>query len=268
VLESGEPNFPFCLGWANETWSAALWQGGAEREIIKEQTYPGTEDYDRHFEFLLRAFADLRYIRVESKPLLLIHKPTKIPDCRRALDYLRELAGKNGLPGLHIVGSLDYADRFWDAAGNGFDAVTVWPLSRIIGEAQPHLPGARLSRMLRRRGLSPLRKAVECLLPWNEKVYDYEQILDLLVTGPVGDLPFYQMAVPHLGYHPALWQAGGCFLELHTAGVQAASSAGSAADSKAACGEKNNFRQVLGTSGLREIILSRICDLAFNTFRF
>ncbi len=25
VLESGSPNFPFCLGWANHTWKSTTW---------------------------------------------------------------------------------------------------------------------------------------------------------------------------------------------------------------------------------------------------
>ena len=28
VLESGSPNFPFCLGWANHTWKSTTWRGG------------------------------------------------------------------------------------------------------------------------------------------------------------------------------------------------------------------------------------------------
>ncbi|MBR9929832.1 glycoside hydrolase family 99-like domain-containing protein [Enterococcus sp. 079] len=26
VLQSGEPDFPFCLGWANHSWSNKTWQ--------------------------------------------------------------------------------------------------------------------------------------------------------------------------------------------------------------------------------------------------
>ena len=28
VLESGSPNFPFCLGWTNHTWKSTTWRGG------------------------------------------------------------------------------------------------------------------------------------------------------------------------------------------------------------------------------------------------
>ena len=42
VLASGTPDFPFCLAWANQTWSG-IWHGAPDRILI-EQTYPGPED--------------------------------------------------------------------------------------------------------------------------------------------------------------------------------------------------------------------------------
>src|SRR5215467_5970675 len=42
VVASGKPDFPFCLCWANQTWSG-IWHGNPERKLI-EQTYPGPED--------------------------------------------------------------------------------------------------------------------------------------------------------------------------------------------------------------------------------
>src|ERR1039458_3423890 len=60
VLNSGEPDFPFCLCWANETWSG-VWHGAPNRILI-EQTYPGAEDHQAHFDALLPAFRDCRYL--------------------------------------------------------------------------------------------------------------------------------------------------------------------------------------------------------------
>ena len=42
VLASGAPTFPFCLCWANETWTG-VWHGAPNRILI-EQTYPGRAD--------------------------------------------------------------------------------------------------------------------------------------------------------------------------------------------------------------------------------
>jgi len=120
VLESGEPDFPFCLAWANETWSG-IWHGNPGT-VLMEQTYPGVEDYVAHFNWLLPAFKDKRYFKVDSKPLFMVYKPTKIPDLKLFVDTFRGLAAKNGLKGLHLVATNVDAD--WDTFEHGFDALT------------------------------------------------------------------------------------------------------------------------------------------------
>lgn len=102
VLASGKPDFPFCLGWANETWTG-VWHGAPGRILI-EQTYPGQADDLRHFQYLLKAFKDPRYIRVNNKPLFVVYKPLKLPNAKVRFDYWRTLALEAGLEGLHIVG--------------------------------------------------------------------------------------------------------------------------------------------------------------------
>lgn len=119
VLESGQPDFPFCLCWANQTWTG-VWHGAPNRVLI-EQTYPGMDDHRRHFEYLLKAFTDSRYVRVEGKPLFLIFNPLGFPDSKRVTDYWRELAVRAGLPGLYIVAEHKFPD--WDPKPAGFDAI-------------------------------------------------------------------------------------------------------------------------------------------------
>ena len=52
VLETGKPDFPFCLGWANESWSG-IWHGAPD-SILIEQQYPGIHDYEAHFKLFFR----------------------------------------------------------------------------------------------------------------------------------------------------------------------------------------------------------------------
>lgn len=40
VIASGQPDFPLCLGWANQTWQGT-WHGLSSKKILIEQTYPG-----------------------------------------------------------------------------------------------------------------------------------------------------------------------------------------------------------------------------------
>ncbi|MGA3162949.1 MAG: glycoside hydrolase family 99-like domain-containing protein [Verrucomicrobiota bacterium] len=105
VLESGKPDFPFCLAWANEDWNRS-WHG-QEQELLMEQKYPGEEDYRRHFEFLLKAFRDPRYIRVDNKPLFVIYNPEDLPRSREAITFWKKLAVEAGLPGLYVPGVCD-----------------------------------------------------------------------------------------------------------------------------------------------------------------
>lgn len=120
VLRSGEPDFPFCLCWANATWTG-IWHGCPGKVLI-EQTYPSYEDHQAHFHELLPAFLDRRYVTVEGKPLFLIYQPRQIPDVHNVLDMWRSMAVTAGLPGLHVVAILHNGDLSWDALQHGFDA--------------------------------------------------------------------------------------------------------------------------------------------------
>lgn len=121
VVTSGRPDFPFCMCWANQTWTG-IWHGAPDRVLI-EQTYPGDDDHRAHFEYLLPAFSDRRHVTVDDKPLFMVFRPTSIPDTRRVTDLWREMAVKAGLGGLHLVGVHDDPD--WRPADYGFDAATI-----------------------------------------------------------------------------------------------------------------------------------------------
>lgn len=124
IISTGRPDFPFCLCWANETWSG-VWHGTPKRTLI-EQTYPGKDDYEQHFFELLKAFTDRRYVTVNGKPLFLIYKPWDIPDIREAVDLWREMAERAGLKGLHIVGMQAPPDY-----GGCFDAFDAFVVCRL-----------------------------------------------------------------------------------------------------------------------------------------
>ena len=123
VLASGQPDFPFCLCWANESWSG-VWHG-VPGKILIEQTYPGEADHRAHFAALLPAFRDPRYVRVEGKPLFMVYKPLKLEAAADAVRLWRQMAEQTGLPGLHLVGySTDPAE---DVLAPGYDAVVRGP---------------------------------------------------------------------------------------------------------------------------------------------
>ena len=103
VLTSGEPDFPFALAWANETWSGFYHGLRDEKQILIEQKYPGEEDYIAHFYEVLPAFKDKRYITCEGKPIFIIYKPDQIPNTKEFIDLWQKLAIENGLQGIHFI---------------------------------------------------------------------------------------------------------------------------------------------------------------------
>ncbi len=88
LLESGKPDFPFCLAWANEPWTRA-WDGG-ERQVLMPQHYDD-DDHRAHASYLAKVFADRRYLSVEGRPVFLVYKASKIPDVAGAIRIWRDV---------------------------------------------------------------------------------------------------------------------------------------------------------------------------------
>ena len=103
VLESGKPDFPFCLCWANHSWFAKTWNKDVPDKLLIEQTYPGKEDYEHHFHTLLPAFKDKRYIKVNNKPIFGIFSPLDFPNAEEFISLWNKLAIQNGFDGIYFA---------------------------------------------------------------------------------------------------------------------------------------------------------------------
>lgn len=150
VLKSGDPDFPFCLGWANHSWSKKTWSKNKlyEKDVVfLKQLYLGEQDYTQFFYSVLPAFKDKRYILVDGKPLFLIYAPQDIPDTECLIALWNRLAQENGLKGIHFVarvaaiGSLgrglskkqllaETPNRYREYLGKGYDAITSTTMTR------------------------------------------------------------------------------------------------------------------------------------------
>lgn len=128
VLRNGEPDFPFMLCWANETWSARLWNKDGTKEnrkILAEQTYP-EGDIQTHFAYLMPAFKDNRYIRIDGRPALMIYNPLDLPNLKEYMAAWQVEARKHGLEGIYFIGHLFRditSEKIEFLLNNGFDAV-------------------------------------------------------------------------------------------------------------------------------------------------
>ena len=132
VLASGEPDFPFALAWANETWSGFAHGVSDERPPLMLQRYPGDDDYIAHFNAVLPAFKDKRYITCDNKPIFIIYHASQIPDVSHFIELWQQLAKNSGLNGVYFISyeadtnfSYDEKERYNQRKKEGFDAINI-----------------------------------------------------------------------------------------------------------------------------------------------
>ena len=191
ILLSSEPDFPFCLCWANHSWNTA-WQG--TNSMLIEQVYPGWDDHSAHFDWLLQAFTDSRYLKVDGKPIFVIYKPDDIPDVRKVTDFWRERAVKAGLPGLYLIG-VSHRSEKWDPRTRGLDASTM--------QALPERDG----RIPRRYLTTKLKLALQ----GNKHeltIWDYEEILPILLRSNKPEWRDYPLVLPNWDNTPRIGMRG------------------------------------------------------------
>jgi hypothetical protein len=99
VLASGEPDFPFALCWANEEWTRG-WDAQTGHVLVRQEF--SEEDDRAHIRYLLQAFNDPRYITIDGRPLLLIYRPTLLPDLLRTSEIWRQEVQKAGFPDVYL----------------------------------------------------------------------------------------------------------------------------------------------------------------------
>lgn len=126
VVDSGEPDFPFCLAWANENWYAKTWDKDGTKKLLAEQKYLGEKDYTAHFYSLLKAFKDKRYIKQDGKPVFIIYKPLANSEIKVFMDIWQSLAKKEGLKGIYFISHLMNSRKNLEVYKNmGFDNVNI-----------------------------------------------------------------------------------------------------------------------------------------------
>lgn len=122
MLESGQPDMPFCICWANENWTRR-WDG-QEHEVLLQQDYTG----DWAVQFItdvLPILTDRRYLRVGAAPMLLIYRANILPDVRSVVTQWRALAHELAGLELHLVAVQSFG--LGDPRSYGFDAAMEFP---------------------------------------------------------------------------------------------------------------------------------------------
>jgi lipopolysaccharide biosynthesis protein len=157
-LDDPTLDLPFCLCWANESWSRR-WDGRSDEVLIAQAHSP--EDDLAYIAHVAPYLRDPRYLRIEGKPLLLVYRPNLLPDARQTADRWRGWCRRNGVGEIHIA----YVQGFEcpDPNDIGFDSAVEFP---------PNLANpADITDQHRR--LNPSYAGQ--ILDWRELAEDYRQ---------------------------------------------------------------------------------------------
>ena len=167
MLESGRPDFPFCLCWANEGWTRK-WAGG--EDVILGHDY-SVEDDRRHVAELTRYMSDARYIRTNGAPMMLIYRAGGLPDSPSYLAHLRRLFADAGIAHVHfaLVESAEFAWAHRDPRVLGFDSSVEFP---------PHGGSGQLTKPLTMINQS-----------FGGAIFDYRETAVRYATAPLPDYP-------------------------------------------------------------------------------
>lgn len=196
VLESGKPDFPFCVCWANENWTRS-WDG-MDKECLMTQNY---NEYDpkQHIEWLEKAFSDKRYIRVNNKPLFLVYNAGGIPDLKNKIIKWRETIKDKGYDDLYLCSVISVHNKLSDdeIIRLGFDAIVDFiPNGRDIPKmklwSMPKNYLYRLyNKLIRIFGLEG--KISDLPVTY---VYDYESLVEIKLNKPKSKYRKYPCVIP------------------------------------------------------------------------
>lgn len=176
VLDSGKPDYPFALAWANHSWYKKTWSDDDQYhdECLIEQTYPGIEDAHQHFDLLLKAFKDERYIKIDGRPILYVFKSEDLPI--EYINWFHLWAKESGFKGLYLIGNTwgDKAFTFYKALG--FQAIV---RNNVLDLLQTHYSRMPKYKMF---VLRIYRRSLEYIKKIPHGIADYSALVHNAVT--------------------------------------------------------------------------------------
>jgi lipopolysaccharide biosynthesis protein len=170
VLDSGKPDFPFCLAWANETWSGR-WHGLDEKILIR-QVYGGVEDQRNFFYDSLPFFQDDRYAKHNGKLIFIVYRPHNLPNPSQYIQEWRELGIKEGLE-FYLIG-----------VGNS--SCLTFGFDGFVSNG-PSIPSELILRNYFEKGIAKIfqKKWQKMLWPLRPEIYDYQELVQNILNEPL-----------------------------------------------------------------------------------
>jgi len=188
MLKSKEPDFPFCLCWANENWTRR-WDG-MEADVLIKQNYGLEDDFD-HIQYLMPFFKDERYIKINGKPVYLMYRSELHPNINEAVKIWRDEAKKAGFEDLYLIRVENFKHDF-DPKYHDFDASMEFAPDFSI-PLQKYSKKEPVSHFLRKLLHKTAIKTSGLLA---NKVFDYEEIVDKMTKKAPKPYKYFRSVFP------------------------------------------------------------------------
>lgn len=107
IRDNKEIDFPFCICWANESWTRS-WAGRPDVYLQQQQHSPDPNIWTDHFNYLLPFLKDERAIKKDGKPIIIIYQPHLIVDTKQMFELWNRLARDNGLEGIYYIANKNH----------------------------------------------------------------------------------------------------------------------------------------------------------------
>ena len=196
VVRLGEPDFPFCLAWANHTWYRKMWDSEKNilsKEVLVKQEYPGEKDIEQHFYSLLEAFKDKRYYKIHDKLVFVLYKAENIPNVDFFKEKWQQLAKENHLPAFFFVSYSDDIYRLQNDTHKNCDA-SILSLKTDTGSKGSSTKMRKYYRVLMMLVARFLQKPMQ--------VFEYVDVLPKLVNPLFSEKRIYPVLIPNWDYTP------------------------------------------------------------------
>ena len=121
-------NFPFCLSWANETWSRR-WDG-TNNEVLLEQDYGNINDYIAHINYLIPFFKNKNYIKNNNgECIFYIYNISDIQDSNNMISIWEKELDNNHIK-IKVIATNNCTKKNHDSSYN-YDRFLFEPLNSL-----------------------------------------------------------------------------------------------------------------------------------------
>lgn len=190
VVESGQPDFPFCLCWANHSWYQKTWDSTKPDKLLIEQTYPGEHDFIEHFYAMLPAFKDKRYLKVNGKNLFGIFDPMGLGEQQfKTFSIIwNKLARENGLPDFYFFAFTTKTKVITTLKEFKYDHIVVDYIGSLFQK----------TNILKKS----FKRAIRPILNMPDKIYEYNDYCDIVLELFANQNEVWPCILPNFDHSP------------------------------------------------------------------